>query len=138
MVQQREFLPGSMQSRAAELMKRENISQAALAEKIGISASAMSRFMTEDNDKMSVEAIGKMAQTLHVSADFLLGLTNDPNPKNAELQALGLSRLATANLESRCFDPKVLSVILEAPDLACNLLQLVQRWSRTEAVGGRA
>ena len=132
-----EFLPGTVRQRIRDIMDYSKVTQQSLSELADIPYSTLNDFLNQKTQTISSENVVKIAELFHVSTDFLLGLTNDPSPKNAELQALGLSRLATANLESRCFDPKVLSVILEEPDLACNLLQLVQRCSQTEAVGGR-
>ena len=133
---QHEFLPGTVRQRIRDLMDYSKLTQQSLSELADIPYSTLNDFLNQKTQTISSENVVKIAELFHVSTDFLLGLTNDPSPKNAELQALGLSRLATANLESRCFDPNVLSAILEDPELACNLLRLGQRCSQAEAVGG--
>ena len=121
-----EFLPGTIRQRIRDLMERNELSQARLAEFLNVGRSTVNDFLIGKTQTISSENVVKIAGLFNVSTDFLLGLTNDPSPRNLALKALGLSRQATENLENRCFDPQALSVILEKPELTYRLLQLLQ------------
>jgi transcriptional regulator with XRE-family HTH domain len=61
-----------------------------LAEKTGLSRSALGKYESDDFTDISPYAIATLAKFYGVSADYLLGLTENKNPANAELQALHL------------------------------------------------
>jgi len=63
--------------RLREALKLRKISQVDLAEKTGLQASAVSHFISGGR-KPSLENIRRISTALNVSADFLLGRTNDP------------------------------------------------------------
>ena len=130
-----EFLPGTIRQRIRDLMERNGLTQSKLAKYVGVGRSTLNDFLKGETQTISSENVIKLASLFNVSTDFLLGLTNDPRPKNMELKALGLSRQATENLENRCFDPQALSVILEQPEVTYTLLQLLHYLPQYDSAG---
>ena len=61
------FLPGKIRDRIKDLMKSRNITQGNLAVRIGISESALSRFISGQTDKLGV----KISSALLVCSMFL-------------------------------------------------------------------
>lgn len=49
-----EFLPGDLRDRILDLMKHENVTQAAPADKIGCNESLISRFLSGKTDKVRI------------------------------------------------------------------------------------
>lgn len=69
-------------TRLKRLRKENDVTQAALAEYLGVVASAVGKYETIDNAYPSVEALIKIAEFFHVSIDYLLlGVT--PEVKQA-------------------------------------------------------
>lgn len=65
-------------TRLKRLRKENDVTQAVLADYIGVVASAVGKYETVDNAYPSVEALIKIAEFFHVSIDFLLlGITPD-------------------------------------------------------------
>ena len=95
---ERNYLPGTIRERLQELMKRKHIKQADLAEKIGVDNATLSRFINGKTDKISPNAIVRMAKEFEVSTDFLLGVVNDPAQKNYDIGEIGLTVDAARNL----------------------------------------
>ena len=62
-----------------------------LAEKTGLSRSALGKYESDDYKDISPFAIATLAEFYGVSADYLMGLSENKNHPNAELQALHLS-----------------------------------------------
>jgi transcriptional regulator with XRE-family HTH domain len=62
--------------------ERRGITQEELAEKLGVSLRTITRYENQSGDDL----LRDVSQALDVSADYLLGLSNDPNPrKNDEI-----------------------------------------------------
>lgn len=62
-----------------------------LAEQTGLSKSALSKYESDDYKDISPFAIATLAEFYGVSIDYLMGLTENKNHPNTELQALHLS-----------------------------------------------
>ena len=62
-----------------------------LAEQTGLSRSALGKYESDDYKDISPFAIATLADFYGVSADYLMGLTENKNHPNTELQALHLS-----------------------------------------------
>ena len=62
-----------------------------LAEQTGLSKSALGKYETDDYKDISPFAIATLAEFYGVSADYLMGLSENKKHPNAELQALHLS-----------------------------------------------
>lgn len=131
-----EFLPGTpgdARDRIRDMLTIRGINQAELAEKAGISESALSRYMSGQTDKMSVENIVAIAKVLEVSTDFLLCLTNIPYTTNYDLEKLGLSAKAGEMLIRRKIDPKVVSQLIENQYFSLLVTQLTKLRDNTFA-----
>jgi transcriptional regulator with XRE-family HTH domain len=68
-----------MMNRIKEVRVAMNMTQADVADVTGISQAGISR-MEGENLSMTGESLMKIAVGLGVSADYLLGLTDDPRP----------------------------------------------------------
>ena len=66
--------------RISELRKKQNETQAALAEQLGVKKNQISE-IERGNRTTSAERIALICEHYKVSADYLLGLTDDPEPK---------------------------------------------------------
>ena len=93
-----EYLPADCRERIKDLLKEREMSQAQLAEKIGISESAFSRYLSGQTDKLSTENIVAIAKVFDVTTDFLLCLTDIPFTTNFDIEKLGLSVKAAEKL----------------------------------------
>lgn len=109
------YLPGTVRERIQELLKEHKITQAELAAEIGMSKSALSRFLSEQTDKIGDEYIIKIANHLGVSTDFILGQTDFPERRNYDIGELGLSYKAAMVLYTREVETDVVNRILENP-----------------------
>ncbi len=109
------YLPATVRERIQELLKEHKITQAELATAIGMSESALSRFLSERTDKIGDEYIIKIANYLGVSTDFILGQTDFPERRNYDIGELGLSYKAAMVLYTREVEVDVVNRILENP-----------------------
>lgn len=64
------------------LRKKRNISQADIANELGIKPAAVSKYET-GRVPLSEDSIGKLCRMLHVSADELLGISESPASENS-------------------------------------------------------
>ena len=117
-----EYLPGDIRDRILDLMSEQGISQGELAQMIGISSSALSRFLNGETDKLSHDKIPRIARVFKVSADFLLGLTEMPRESEHGIQDLGLSEQALRNMKYGKVNVRVLSFLLENKNF-CEITQ---------------
>lgn len=109
------YLPGTVRERIQDLIKERKITQAELADQIGMSDGALSRFLSGKTDKIGDDAIIKVANFLGVSTDFILGQTDFPERRNYDIGELGLSYKAAMALYTREVDSDVVNRILESP-----------------------
>ena len=112
-MEERKWLPADTRTRLMDLCKSRNISQAKLAEVIGVDRSALSRFLNGKTDSLSHEHVIRMAKYFNVSTDFLLGETDDPSRINYDIGELGLTVKAAECLYTRKVDPAILCRLLE-------------------------
>lgn len=106
-------LPGDIRQRIRELSYINHISQDKIAQSIGISPSKLSRFLREETSVLEPELIIKIAKLFHVSADFLLGMTDDRIPIDYDLHNLQLSGTAIRKLVTGEVEPNVVSQMIE-------------------------
>lgn len=109
------YLPGTVRERIQDQIKERKITQGELAAEIGISESALSRFLSAKTDKIGDDYIIKIADFLGVSTDFILGQTDFPERRNYDIGELGLSYKATMALYTREVETDVVNRILENP-----------------------
>ena len=84
-----------------------------LAERTGLSRSALGKYESDDTGKeISPYAILTLAKFYGVSTDYLLGLTENKNHPNTELNSLHLSDDAIAVLTTGDFNHRLLSEMI--------------------------
>ena len=121
------YLPGDTRQRIQDLIKDSNITQAELAGIIGLSESALSRYLKGQTEMLGDGYIIKIAKHFNVSTDFLLGETNIPDRKNYDIEELGISAEAAKLLYTGRLDSRVLNLLLENPHFP-QLLALLARY----------
>ena len=131
------YLPGTVRHRIQELIKERKIPQAELATAIGISESALSRFLSGRTDKIGDEYIIKIADFLGVSTDFILGQTDFPERRNFDIGELGLSYKAAMALYTREVDTDVVNRILENPQFP-EITRMISRYFKDTIAEGLA
>ena len=106
-----------MGARIAALRREAGLSQAELAQRLRISASAMGMY-EQGRREPSIQTLVKLAQTLGVTTDYLL--TGVPGPEQAEaMHRMLLSRITAADLRladrpDRAFSRQELAVLFAA------------------------
>ena len=72
------FSKNIFSARIIELRKANNITQSALAAAVGLNRTAIT-LIEKAERACSVEVLYQLAQYFNVSADYLLGLSDNPN-----------------------------------------------------------
>ena len=121
------YLPGDTRQRIQDLIKDSSITQAELAGIIGLSESALSRYLKGQTQMLGDGYIIKIAKHFNVSTDFLLGETDIPDRKNYDIEELGISVEAAKLLYTGRLDSRVLNLLLENPHFP-QLLALLARY----------
>ena len=121
------YLPGTVRERIQDQLKERKITQGELAAEIGISESALSRFLSAKTDKIGDDYIIKIADFLGVSTDFILGQTDFPERRSYEIGELGLSYKAAMALYTREVDTDVVNRILENPQFP-EITRMISRY----------
>lgn len=109
------YLPGDTRQRIQDLIKNRKITQAELAEKVGLSNSALSRYLQGRTTNLGDGFIIRIAKYFNVSTDFILGETNIPDRKNYDIEELGLSAESAKLLYTGKIDARILNLLLENP-----------------------
>ena len=80
--------------RIAEALRKANFTQKELAEKIGVTETVMSRYISGDRDPKP-ETIANIATALHTTSDYLLGIENEEfsHPQVRRLIARNASKM---------------------------------------------
>ncbi len=133
------YLPGTVRERIQDLLKERKITQGELAAEIGISESALSRFLSAKTDKIGDDSIVKIADFLGVSTDFILGQTDFLERRNYDIGELGLSHKAAMALYTREVDTDVVNRILENPRFP-EITRMIARYfkdSFAESIAGQ-
>ncbi len=107
------WLPGDTRDRIQDLIKSKNMKQAVLAEYIGLSESALSRYLAGKTEMLGDGYIIRIAKYFDVSTDFLLGETDIPDRKNYDIEELGLSAKSARLLYTGKIDARILNLLLE-------------------------
>ena len=85
------YLKLTIQERLKDLRTEQKLTLEQLAEKTGISKSALGKYETEEYKDMSPFNLVTLANFYGVSTDYLLGLTEQKNHPNADINNLHLS-----------------------------------------------
>ena len=118
------YLPGDTRQRIQDLIKDSSITQAELAGIIGLSESALSRYLKGQTEMLGDGYIIKIAKHFNVSTDFLLGETDIPDRKNYDIEELGLSAESAKLLYTGKIDSGILNLLIENPKFA-HLIRLL-------------
>ena len=107
------YLPGDTRQRIQDLIKDRKITQAELAENVGLSNSALSRYLQGNTKNLGDGFIIRIAKYFDVSTDFLLGETDIPDRKNYYIEELGLSAEASKLLYTGKVNASMLNQLIE-------------------------
>ena len=129
------YLPGDTRQRIQDLIKSRKITQAELAEKVGLSNSALSRYLQGGTKNLGDGFIIRIAKYFDVSTDFLLGETDIPDRKNYDIEELGLSAETAKLLYTGKVDATVLNQLIEHPRFP-QLLLLLARYRDETMIAG--
>ena len=132
------YLPGDTRQRIQDLLKNRKITQAELAEKVGLSNSALSRYLQGGTKNLGDGYIIRIAKYFEVSTDFLLGETDIPDRKNYDIEELGLSAESAKLLYTGKVDASVLNQLIEHPRFPQLLLLLARYRDETMIAGTNA
>jgi len=132
------WLPGDTRQRIQDLIKDSSITQAELAGIIGLSESALSRYLKGHTEMLGDGYIIKIAKHFNVSTDFLLGETDIPDRKNYDIEELGLSAESAKLLYTGKIDSGILNLLLENQKFAHLIRLLVLYKDETMLDGIRA
>ena len=102
--------------RLQDLRKERHLTLEQLAEQTGLSKSALGKYETDDYKDISPFAIATLANCYGVSTDYLLGLSENKNHPNAELQALHLSDDMVTLLSSATINNRLLCELATHPN----------------------
>ena len=129
------YLPGDTRQRIQDLIKSRKITQAELAERVGLSSSTLSRYLQGRTTNLGDGFIIRIAKYFDVSTDFLLGETDIPDRKNYDIEELGLSAETTKLLYTGKVDASVLNQLVEHPRFP-QLLLLLARYRDETMIAG--
>ena len=100
-------------SRVRVLREKNGLTQQELADKIGITNSQISRLESGKTKNISSFILVALANSFHVSVDYLLCLTPIRVTKSYDISQLGLSEEVIRRLILKTIDPDVLNRLLE-------------------------
>ena len=103
----------SIGARLEHLRARKGVPDAELAKVFGINRSTMGRILKGETEKVSSQMIIAAAQYFGVSTDFLLGLTDMPDPMNHPVESFGLTEGAARAILSEDVNIDMLNRLLE-------------------------
>jgi len=103
----------SIGARLEHLRARKGVPDAELAKVFGINRSTMSRILKGETEKVSSQMIIDAAQYFGVSTDFLLGLTDMPDPMNHPVESFKLTEDAARAILSEDVNIDMLNRLLE-------------------------
>ena len=98
--------------RLKDLRMERHLTLEQLAARTGLSKAALGNYETDDFKDISPFAITTLAEFYSVSTDYLLGLTENKNPANTELQSLHLRDEAIGSIKDGKYNKRLLSEML--------------------------
>ncbi len=105
-------LPGTPGQRISDLCNGYHVTQKELAEKIGVSASQLSRIVSGETKTVSSDILIGVAKEFKVSTDYILGLSTVSVRKSYDISELGLSEGAVRELVTGAVDVQILNRLL--------------------------
>ena len=128
-------LPGTPGQRISDLCNGNHITQKELAEKIGVSASQLSRIVSGETRTVSSDILIGVAKEFKVSTDYILGLSTVSVRKSYEISELGLSEGAVKGLVTGAVDVEILNRLLEHKNFP-RLIGLIRIYFQDTAARG--
>ena len=128
-------LPGTPGQRISDLCNGNHITQKELAEKIGISASQLSRIVSGETRTVSSNILMGVAKEFKVSTDYILGLSTVSVRKSYDISELGLSEGAVRGLVTGAVDVQILNRLLEHKNFP-KLMDLIRIYFQDTAAKG--
>ena len=128
-------LPGTPGQRISDLCNGNHITQKELAEKIGVSASQLSRIVSGETKTVSSDILIGVAKEFKVSTDYILGLSNISVRKSYDISELGLSEGAVKGLVTGAVDVQILNRLLEHRNFP-KLIDLIRIYFQDTAAKG--
>ena len=102
----------TIQERLKDLRCERKLTLEQLAEKVGVSKSALGNYESDAYKDMSPFAIARLARFYGVSTDYLLGLTENKDREGGDIAELQLSDEALEKLRTGTFNHRLLSEII--------------------------
>ena len=121
--------------RISDLCNGNHITQKELAEKIGVSASQLSRIVSGETRTVSSDILIGVAKEFKVSTDYILGLSTVSVRKSYDISELGLSEGAVRVLVTGAVDVQILKRLLEHRNFP-KLIDLIRIYFRTRRQRG--
>ena len=128
-------LPGTPGQRISDLCNGNHITQKELAEKIGVSASQLSRIVSGETRTVSSDILIGVAKEFKVSTDYILGLSTVSVRKSYDISELGLSEGAVRGLVTGAVDVQILNRLLEHKSFP-RLIHLIRVYFQDTAARG--
>lgn len=128
-------LPGTPGQRISDLCNGNHITQKELAEKIGVSASQLSRIVSGETKTVSSDILMGVADVFKVSTDYILGLSTISVRKSYDISELGLSEGAVKGLVTGAIDVEILNRLLEHKSFP-RLIDLIRIYFQDTAAKG--
>ena len=129
------LLPGTPGQRISDLCNGYHITQKELAERIGVSASQLSRIVSGETKTVSSDILIGVAEVFKVSTDYILGLSNISVRKSYDISELGLSEGVVKGLVTGAIDVEILNRLLEHKNFP-RLISLIRIYFQDTAVMG--
>ncbi|MDO4648741.1 MAG: helix-turn-helix transcriptional regulator [Eubacteriales bacterium] len=102
----------SIQEKLKDLRVERRLTLEQLSEKVHLSSSVLGKYESNDFKDISAYSVETLARFYGVSTDYLIGLTENKNHPNTELNALHLDDEAIDILKDGIFNHRLLSEIL--------------------------
>ena len=118
-------LPGNVNDRIAQARNDLGMSQKEMAAEMGIDSKKLSKI---ENGIIAVkeDVLINSAETLHVSTDYLLGISDFRTRRNYKVEKLGFTEGAVRAIGESKVDMTILNMLLENPDFYLLLQEIHQ------------
>ena len=125
----------TLQEKLRDLREEKGLKLEELSKEIGISKSALGRYENEEGSEIGHKHICMLANYYNVSADYLVGLSENRNPVNAEVSDLHLQDKTIELLTSGKLNNRLVCEMIEHDDFPKFLVDTeayVDRWAEME------
>ena len=125
----------TLQEKLRDLREEKGLKLEELSKEIGISKSALGRYENEEGSEIGHKHICMLANYYNVSADYLVGLSENRNPVNAEIRDLHLQDKTIELLTSGKLNNRLVCEMIEHDDFPKFLVDTeayVDRWAEME------